>query len=209
VTNERAVAMPELLRTLGFASGSNLRTYSTSGGMNERFRSSLRSVRGVLPSAHRLALESVCDRLNGSGVAWAVTGSVALAFQAVPVSCGDLDLVTTARGSGELERLLGPEVLEPVLFRRRQRIRGHLGRLRLGEIEIEVLGDVQNLLTDDTRTVPPQLHMHAVHVRLGERVCPVLGLAYLRDAYSAMGRSATVRLIERTLSNARAQTNSE
>jgi hypothetical protein len=131
---------------------------------------------------------------------WATSGSVALALQGIQVTCHDLDLVTSADGAPEVERLLASRVVEPTSFQTRGRIRGHLGRIQLAGVEVEVLGDVQNLLPDGTWTEPPQLDLHVAHVPFGERTCPVLGLPYLREAYAALGRSEKVRLIEEALS---------
>lgn len=130
---------------------------------------------------------------------WATSGSAALALQGVPVSCADLDLATTADGAPAVEQALAGDVIEPLGFRERGVIRGHLGRVKLVGIEVEVLGDIQNRQPDGTWTPPPRLSEHIHYVRLNEKPCPVLNLTYLRAAYTAMGRTDKVRLIEETL----------
>jgi GNAT superfamily N-acetyltransferase len=115
------------------------------------------------------------------------------------VSCADLDLATTADGASAVEHALAGRVIQPVGYRTRGAIRGHLGRVELAGIEVEVLGDVQNLLPDGTWTTPPALSEHITRVSLGEETLPVLNLRYLRAAYTAMGRTDKVRLIEETL----------
>jgi hypothetical protein len=155
--------------------------------------------------AHRRALEAICEGLSCSAVPWAVTGSVALALQGVPVGCRDLDLVTSGAGARPIERLFARQVVEPVEFGSRDHIRGHFGRLRLREVDVEVLGDVQNLMPDGTWTVPPRLDVDVMWLQLGERQFPVLRLTCLRDAYSAMGRSEKVLLIASALSEKRCQ----
>jgi hypothetical protein len=163
----------------------------------------------MVPDAHRVALEAISDLLRGSSTAWAVSGSVALALQDVPASCGDLDLVTTADGAAEVARGLAAKITEPVSFRTRGRIRGHLGRARLGDVEVEILGAVQNLMPDGAWTDPPELDADVVDVRLGERVYPVMRLTHLSAAYAAMGRSEKVRLIESALAERRAHTSDD
>jgi hypothetical protein len=86
-----------------------------------------------------------------------------------------------------------------------ERIQRHLGRPRLADVDVEVLGDVQNLLPNGAWTAPPQLDMHLTWLRLGDRRCPALELPYLRDAYEAMGRAEKVRLITFALSGDRRQ----
>jgi len=163
----------------------------------------------MVPIAHRRALEAICDGLSCSALPWAVTGSVALALQGVPVGCRDLDIVTSGAGARQIERLFAQQVVDPVEFGSRDHIRGHLGRLRLREVDVEVLGDVQTLMPDGTWTVPPQLDQNVIWLQLGERQCPVLRLTYLRDVYSAMGRSEKVLLIASALSEKRCQASSE
>lgn len=153
----------------------------------------------VLADAHRHALELVCERLSETPVDWATSGSAALALQGVPVSCADLDLVTTGDGAAAVEQALAGHVIEPVGYRTRGAIRGHLGRVELAGVEVEVLGDIQNRLPDGTWTLPPRLNEHITHVSLNEKRCPVLNLSYLRATYTAMGRTDKVRLIEDTL----------
>jgi hypothetical protein len=155
----------------------------------------------MVPTAHRRAVEALCDGLAGSGLLWAVTGSVALAAQGVPVICADLDMITSAADASVVERQFRGHVVDPVQFAVRDSLRGHFGRLRLAGVEVEVLGDVQNLLADGTWTNPPALDLHVTRVRVGTRVCPMLRLAYLREAYAVMGRTAKVHLIESALAD--------
>jgi hypothetical protein len=149
----------------------------------------------MLADPHRAALEVIADRLQGSQVPWAVSGSVALVLQGVPVSCGDLDLVTTADGAIEVASRLNPEMTEAVASTTRGSIRGQLGRARVGAVELEILGDVQNLVAGSW-TEPPCLQEAVVRVPLGDRELPVIDLAHLRAAYLAMGRREKVALID-------------
>jgi hypothetical protein len=153
----------------------------------------------VLPDSHRAAVEAVCDRLDRAPLRWAIGGSAALALQAVPVACRDLDLVTEARDVAEVTRRLGGRLLTPPAFVTRERLRGRFARLQLAGVEVEVLGGIQNLLPDGTWSASPQFDVHVARVRCGERTCPVFSLSYLRDAYVAMDRPQTVALIEQAL----------
>jgi len=147
------------------------------------------------------AVEAVRDRLEGRGIPWAVSGSVALALQGVAVSCCDLDVVTTAAAAEHVTRLLAGTPLEPVAFTRRGDIRGLIGRTELDGVDVDVLGDVQNLLPDGRWTAAPRLDACVVQVTVGGRSCPVVELSHLREAYAAMGKWEAVRLIEVALAD--------
>lgn len=154
----------------------------------------------MVPEPHRRALGEVCDRLEGRSLLWGVTGSVALVLQGVQVRCADLDLVTSAADADDVARLLAHGVVEPVAFRGHGGIRGRLWRLRVRDVSVEVLGDIQNLLPDGDWTAPPRLDQQLVWVAFGQQRCPVLGLAYLREAYEAMARPEKAQLIAAALS---------
>jgi hypothetical protein len=94
--------------------------------------------------------------------------------------------------------MLAAKVVEPVSLRRKGRLKGHLGRLQLGDVEVEILGDVQNLRRDGTWTSPPQFDADVVAMAVEGRACPVVKLSYLRDAYAASEKWERVRLIETT-----------
>lgn len=150
----------------------------------------------MLPNGHEQVLATVLARLAGTTIPWSVSGSVALALHGVEVECGDLDILTTAAAAPRVGALLAGEELEPVRFRERGRVRGHIGRVRLGGVDVEVLGDVQNLLAGGGWSEPPRLGGEVELLELAGRPCPVVRLAALRAAYAAMQRPERVALID-------------
>jgi GrpB-like predicted nucleotidyltransferase (UPF0157 family) len=138
--------------------------------------------------AHRPIVETLCDRLTGSDVTWAMTGSVALSLHGLDVTCDDVDVATTADGARAIEAAFADEVLTLVRFQTRGEMRGHLGSLRLDGVVVELLGDVQNTLPGGEWSTPPAVEREREWIALGERRCPVLGLASLQRAYELMGR---------------------
>jgi hypothetical protein len=148
-----------------------------------------------LPPAHRRALETVCERLEGLELEWAVSGSVALVLQGVPTTCNDLDLLFTSWSVRIAESLLAREVDERVAPRRRIDIRGLLGRAQIEGVSVELLGDVQNALPDGGWSDPPRILEQRTWVAFGERECPVVSLAVLEASYAERGRTEKVRLI--------------
>ncbi len=151
----------------------------------------------MLPASHQSVLDQVYDRLAGSDIEWAVTGtgSVALVLHGVAVNCGDLDLVTSAGGVEQIEHLFAREVVTGSRLVTRDGLRGHVGRLRVENVEIELLGDVQNATPGDTWTTPLSVEQHRVWIELNGRRYPVLSLDHLHDVYARMGRAKTPRLI--------------
>lgn len=130
----------------------------------------------------------------GDDVTWAISGSVALALQGVPVRPRDLDILTGAEHAGAVADAIGGEVVEPVADRERDGIRGRLGRRRVGDIEVEILGGVQNRFPDGGWTDPPDVAAERVYVD----GVPVVSLGALRASYAARGRDDRVGLIDRS-----------
>jgi hypothetical protein len=95
----------------------------------------------------------------------------------------------------QIEEAFLEAIFEPVALETRGGIRGHLGRLTVEGIEVEVLGDIQNATGGGRWTDPPRLDEHVEWLDAGKHRFPVLTLAYLRHAYEAMGRPEKARLV--------------
>lgn len=121
--------------------------------------------------------------------------SVALALHGLAVSCGDLDVVTTAGGVEQIEHAFARELVTRSSLVTRDGLRGHLGRLRVENVEIELLGDVQNAMPGDTWTAPLSVEQHRIWIERHGRRYPVLSLNYLHDMYTTIGRVKTAQLI--------------
>ena len=121
-----------------------------------------------------------------AGVRWAVSGSAALARHGIDVEPRDLDIVTTAEGAREIARRLGGDAA----FSRRGPIRGVLSRVVVEGVEVEILGDVQNLLADGSWSSPPRLD--AVESADG---IPVLPLGAVEAGYRDLGRDEKADLV--------------
>lgn len=154
----------------------------------------------MLSDPHRQALLMICRALeieprSGSKPRWALGGSLALALHGLPVGCRDIDLLTTAADAVRLTELPGTKI-EPVRFRTRPRLRGHIGRIRVHEVEVEILGDVENELADGSWSAPPPLGDELEHIDFEGHSCPIFALTALRAAYEAMERPEKVALID-------------
>jgi hypothetical protein len=142
----------------------------------------------TLSAGHRRVLELIVSRLAGVREPWAVGGSTGMALQGVPMTPRDLDLQTTGRGAYQIEEQLREFMLEPVAFRASERIRSHLGRGRVDEVGVEIMGDVEKRLTDGSWDPPPNLSGVARLVSSGAMSVPVLSLEYELQAYEKLGR---------------------
>lgn len=137
----------------------------------------------MLPEQHICALRDLSTRLIGMAPTWAVTGSVGLALQGMPVTPHDIDLVTTREGAHEiLARCAGAcvEPLHPV------EVSGQVqwkARLLLCDVEVEVI--VADLPPADLR-----------NATLAGMSFKVFSLESEIRSYRLMGRSEKVALIE-------------
>ncbi|MBN1963589.1 MAG: hypothetical protein JW910_03010, partial [Anaerolineae bacterium] len=72
----------------------------------------------VLQAAHAIpipwqeALAAFLRRVDGQGIDWYLVGSAALAVRGMPVTPGDLDLVTDGPGAHQLADLLADQLVE-------------------------------------------------------------------------------------------------
>ena len=91
------------------------------------------------------ALLLLHGRLEGSGVRWAVMGSVSHALRGLDIRPRDIDVFTDEEGAYEIERLMGEFVSRRVSFSREGRIRSHFGELNVGGVRVEIIGDMELL----------------------------------------------------------------
>jgi hypothetical protein len=74
----------------------------------------LRQAAGLDPVPWADTLAVVCDRLDGAGVDWWLTGSAALAVRGLAITPGDLDLVVSDEDAHRVGDLLLDGLVEPV-----------------------------------------------------------------------------------------------
>jgi hypothetical protein len=100
-------------------------------------------VPGGLDPRFTAALLLLHGRLEGSGVRWAVMGSVSHALRGLDIHPRDIDVFTDEEGAHEIERLMGEYVSRRVSFSREGRIRSHFGELTIGGVKVEIIGDME------------------------------------------------------------------
>lgn len=157
----------------------------------------------MIPERHWPILRQLCERLDGEGILWAVTGSTGLALQGVPCDVHDLDIQGDEASVYAIERCFAGQVRQPVHLRQSETITSHFGVLEIDGVKVELMGGLQKRLPTGEweKPVPVGKLRRFVEVR-GLRI-PVLPLEHEYHAYRLMGRTAKAELIQRTLDEQR------
>jgi hypothetical protein len=142
----------------------------------------------MVSSAHLIVLRKLDARLAETDINWALTGSTSFALQGVPVEPNDIDIQTDANGAYAIEQLFPEFITRKVAFSATDRIRSHFGALEIDGLKVEIMGDIEKRLDDDTWQAPPDLNQHRQFVDVAGMRIPVLSLEYETEAYRIMGR---------------------
>jgi hypothetical protein len=146
-------------------------------------------------------LRIICGRLSDLPCAWAVTGSLGLAIQGIPVEVHDIDLQTSQAGAYLIEGLFSECVIQPVHHKASPRIRSHFGVLEIEGVRVEIMGGLQKLLADAKWEEPVDVERYLRWVHFEGLRIPVLPLEYERSAYLKLGRLEKAELIGEWLEN--------
>jgi len=142
------------------------------------------------------------QRLEGSSAVWALTGSLGMVLQGLPLEPHDIDLQTDPVGAYEIERRLAEWMVRKVAFSETEMIRSHFGQARVGEVKVEIMGGIQKRLPDGSWEDPVEVAPHRRILDVGGMAVPVLTLEYEYGAYLKLGRDARADQIRRFLEDA-------
>lgn len=157
----------------------------------------------MIPNEYLQVLKKIVSRLAGRPIHWAVTGSLGMALQGVPLPIHDIDLQTDKDGALEIARSFAEYVVSPVAFRESEHIRSYFGILEIDGVKVEIMGDLQKYLADGQRWEDPaRVERHRRWIELDEMRIPVLDLEYEYQAYLKMGRLERAALLRRWLDSA-------
>jgi hypothetical protein len=145
------------------------------------------------------ALRTFHLRLETSGVNWVVTGSLGMALQGMDIAVHDMDIQTDKAGAYEIEWRLSEYAVKPVRYTASDRMRSYLGLLELDGVQVEVMGDIQKRLGDQTWEEPVRVERYKQWVDIDGLRIPVLSLDYEYEAYRAMGRSEKAEMLRKWL----------
>ena len=146
-------------------------------------------------SQHLEVLQKILTKLESRPINWAVTGSLGMALQGVPVEVHDIDIQTDKDGAYEIERCLAEFVAEPVRYRESQRIRSHFGVLEIDGIKVEIMGAIQKRIDLQIWEEPVQIESYRRWVTIGDTLVPVLSLEYEYQAYLRLGRDDKIEIL--------------
>lgn len=145
---------------------------------------------------HLDVLRLIVQRLAGSDVIWAVTGSLGCRLQGVPVQPHDIDIASDARVY-EIVRRLAEFVRRPVAFCATERIRSHLGALETHGLQVEIMGGVEMRGADGAWVASDPRARRFVPV--AGLMVPVLSLEAECAAYLRLGRTARAQMLREWL----------
>jgi hypothetical protein len=142
----------------------------------------------MINSSFLRVLHQLHKHLRIDEVNWAVTGSLGFALQGMDVDVHDIDIQTDKSGAYEIERRFSQYVVRNVEFSSSGKIRSHFGELSIDNIKVEIMGDIQKLLPDDTWEAPIDIGDKRCFIEYDELSVPVISLEYECEAYDRLGR---------------------
>jgi hypothetical protein len=149
-------------------------------------------------------LHTIHALLKDSQINWVVTGSLGMALQGMDIEVHDIDIQTDKDGAYEMERLFFEYVVKPVHDSVSERIRSHFGALEIGGIKVEIMGDIQKRLDNQTWEEPVKVECHKHWVGIDGMQIPVLSLAYEYQAYLKLGRNEKAEMLRKWLQKSKA-----
>lgn len=153
----------------------------------------------TLPLSILETLRVLHARLAEAPFPWAITGSVGMALQGMPLAPRDIDLQTDRAGAYAMQDLLAEFVVQPVAMKDSGHTRSLFGVLRVEGVTVEIMGDMVRRGPDGEWGTPPALAAITRRVMLAGMDLPVLDLAHEYQAYLAMGRTERAEEIRRWL----------
>jgi hypothetical protein len=153
----------------------------------------------MLNPTYLKVLRKLYTRLVETDINWVITGSLGFALQGAPVEPNDIDLQSDKAGAYQIERCFTEFVVKPVSFSVSEKIRSHFGSLKVHGIKVEIMGDIQKRLTDETWEEPVNLETYKRTVKVEEMQIPVLSLEYEYTAYLKLGRIEKAEVLRQWL----------
>ena len=122
-----------------------------------------------------------------------------MALQGMDVEIHDIDIQTDKEGAYEVESRFPEYVVKPVRYSSSERICSHLGALEIDNIKVEIMGDIQKRLDDQTWEEPVKVERHKCWVEIDGMQIPVLSLEYEYQAYLKLGRNEKAEMLGKWL----------
>jgi hypothetical protein len=148
-------------------------------------------------------LRKIHEKLAGSEISWVVTGSLNFALHGLQVEIHDIDIQTDKKGAYKIEQLLSEFMTRRIRYRSSKNIRSYFGVLTLDNIRVEIMGDIQKKLKNDSWEKPVNVNNYKEIIKLESMEIPVLSLEYEHEAYRQLGRIEKAKLIKKYLKSRR------
>ena len=92
------------------------------------------------------ALKQIARDLSTHKIKWVLVGSLSLALQGVRIDPKDIDILTDKEGALKLNKIWEKYKIKNVEFGETDRFRSYFGKFRIKDIEVEVMGDLEEKL---------------------------------------------------------------
>ncbi|PKO13224.1 MAG: hypothetical protein CVU39_20210 [Chloroflexi bacterium HGW-Chloroflexi-10] len=153
----------------------------------------------MIEQHYRNTLRKIYARLHDHQINWVVTGSLGMALQGMELEVHDIDIQTDQRGAYKIESVFSEYVVSAVHYAESERIRSHLGALEIDGVKVEIMGDIQKLLSDQIWEEPVPIEQYKHWIQYEGMQVPVLSLEYECQAYLKMGRTEKAERIKKWL----------
>ena len=127
-----------------------------------------------------------------------------MALQGMDVEIHDIDIQTDKDGAFEIESCFPECITKPVRYAKSERISSYLGMLEIMGIQVEIMGDIQKKLVDQTWEEPVEVELHRLWVEIAGMRLPVLSLEYEYQAYLKLNRNTKAEMIRDWLQKTKA-----
>ena len=141
----------------------------------------------MLPEQHMKVLQKIYDKLNGTNINWAITGSTAFAIQGIPLIPNDIDIQSDKDGAYQIEEFMKEFSVKRICLSSNGKISSYFGCLVIDNIKVEIMGDIQKNI-NGTWEEPVDLKKYKTYITLQNMKLPILDLEYEYEAYMKMGR---------------------
>ena len=153
---------------------------------------------GSINSKYLHVIEFISQSLSQSKILWALTGSSNHLLQGVKRKPRDIDILSDASGILLIEKHFEAYVIRPVEYSVLTNIRSFFGKLIISGIEIDLMGDIENMLEDGIWEPHTDWEKNIRWLNIDDVFIPVLSLQYEYAIYRKLGKGVQAqRLWER------------
>lgn len=149
----------------------------------------------MVPEQHFQVLIKIVEALRTRQINWVITGSLGMALHGMPLEVHDIDVQTDKIGVFEIEDIFKENVIAPLAFRSSDRLQSYFGKLEIDGIQIDIMGDLQKRMDDQTWEEPVKVEDYREWLKYGGINIPVMPLEYEYHAYSKMGRVDRAKML--------------